>query len=68
MKTDLKLLIRRAVYILGGVAFIALAIKDHIWWIALPGLYFAAMGIFGFGCASGACDLPNNETTEQNKI
>ncbi len=30
MKTDVKLIICKVVYIFGGVAFIPLVIKDHI--------------------------------------
>ena len=49
--------IRRIVYLIGGLAFIALAIKDQVWWIGIFGLYFLAMSIFKFGCASGNCGV-----------
>ncbi len=49
---------RRWIYLLGGIFFIVLAIKDQTWWLIPFGLYFAAMSIFKFGCASGNCELP----------
>ncbi len=47
--------VQRAIYGLVGLAIIAQAIKDKEWVWLLPGAYFAAMGIFAFGCASGNC-------------
>lgn len=55
MKINLSNQLRRGVYLLGGLAFVALAIKDQQWWIGLFGLYFMAMAIFKFGCAAGNC-------------
>lgn len=49
--------IRRIVYLLGGLAFIFIAIKDQVWWIGIFGLYFLAMSIFKFGCAAGNCGV-----------
>ncbi len=47
--------LRRIVYVIGGIAFIMMAIKDQQWWIGLFGLYFIAMAVFKFGCASDNC-------------
>lgn len=47
--------IRRAVYFVLGSLIIAYAIMIKEWWGALAGGYFAAMGLFGFGCAGGNC-------------
>jgi hypothetical protein len=46
---------RRALYSLGGIAIIVYAIIAKEWLGALLGGYFAAMGVFNFGCASGNC-------------
>ncbi|WP_297985328.1 hypothetical protein [uncultured Chryseobacterium sp.] len=57
---------RRWIYLLGGIFFIVLAIKDQTWWLIPFGSYFAAMSIFKFGCASGNCELPlqKNENSQ----
>jgi hypothetical protein len=47
--------VQRAIYALAGIAIMVQAIKDKEWIWLLPGIYFAAMGIFAFGCASGNC-------------
>lgn len=47
---------RRIAYLVGGVVFMIIAIKDQSWWMLIPGAYFAAMAVFGFGCASGNCN------------
>lgn len=47
--------IRRVLYTLMGIAVIVQAIREEQWWWILLGAYFAGMGIFSFGCASGAC-------------
>ena len=47
--------LKRILYLLGGLFFIAIAVKDQIWWIAVFGVYYMAMAIFKFGCASGNC-------------
>jgi hypothetical protein len=38
-----------------GILMIIHAGLDEEWLFTLPGFYFAAMGIFGLGCASGSC-------------
>lgn len=47
--------IQRVFYLIAGVGLIVMSISDQQWIGALMGGYFAAMGIFAFGCASGNC-------------
>lgn len=47
--------IRRVLYLSIGIATIAMAFMYHDWMIGVVGAYFASMGIFAFGCASGNC-------------
>lgn len=60
--------LRRIIYLIGGVFFILIAVNDRSWWMIPFGLYFIAMAIFRFGCASGNCDVPftNNKEKLQN--
>lgn len=46
---------RRVLYLAMGIAIMIQGIHDKEWVWLLPGLYFAAMGLFAFGCASGNC-------------
>ena len=52
---------RRILYLIGGLGMIATAIGDNTWWLAIFGLYFMAMAIFQFGCASGNCSINEKE-------
>lgn len=45
----------RALYALMGIFIIIQSVMQHEWIGILPGGYFAAMGIFSFGCAAGSC-------------
>lgn len=47
---------KRIVYVIVGVATIVMAFQYKEWLFSLVGIYFAAMGIFAFGCASGNCN------------
>ena len=47
--------IRRILYMLTGITFIYMSAVEHEWAGILLGAYFAAMGFFAFGCASGNC-------------
>jgi len=38
-----------------GITTIVMAVDMHEWLLGLMGAYFAAMGIFSFGCAGGNC-------------
>ena len=53
--------LRRIIYLIGGLFFVALAWKDQVWWMGLIGLYYAGMAIFKLGCASGNCGIPFTE-------
>jgi hypothetical protein len=46
---------RRTLYLIAGVAIAIYAIIAGEWWGGLLGVYFAAMGLFNWGCASGSC-------------
>ena len=46
---------RRVIFLAGGLYMIILSVMDKDWGWILPGTYFAAMGLFSFGCASGNC-------------
>ncbi len=46
---------RRVLYIGMGAFITGQAILTQQYFIILFGLYFASMGIFNFGCASGVC-------------
>lgn len=52
---------RRILYLLGGIFFVFTAVNDRTWWFIPFGLYFMAMAIFRFGCASGNCGIPDAE-------
>jgi len=45
----------RAFYLLIGAFIVIQSILEHQWVGLLFGGYFAAMGLFAFGCASGNC-------------
>jgi uncharacterized membrane protein YhaH (DUF805 family) len=45
----------RALYAIIGLWILAQSIVDQQWIVTLFGLYFASMGLFGFGCAGGTC-------------
>lgn len=49
----------RAIYVLAGIGIIVQGVMDKQWFVAVFGMYFASMGIFNFGCAGGACYVPN---------
>jgi hypothetical protein len=45
----------RVLYLLMGLFVIGQSVISHQWVGILLGGYFAAMGLFAFGCASGNC-------------
>ncbi len=59
--------IRRTLYLIGGIAFTIIAIKDQTWWMIIFGVYFASMAIFRFGCASGNCEVPLKKEDSKTK-
>jgi len=56
--------LRRYVYLIAGILIAMQAIREKEWMLTLAGIYFAAMGLFAFGCASGNC-LGGKCTTEK---
>lgn len=47
----------RVVYILLGGMIIVQSVLSSEWLLVAFGSYFAVMGIFAFGCASGNCKV-----------
>jgi hypothetical protein len=45
----------RALYLVIGISIIFQSVESQQWFGAVFGGYFAAMGLFAFGCASGNC-------------
>lgn len=45
----------RAAYLLIGILVSTQAAVEEQWWGLTLGLYVAAMGLMGFGCAAGNC-------------
>lgn len=52
----------RVLYLVMGSFIVADAIATHQWLMLGFGLYFAAMGVFAFGCAAGNCYTGYNNT------
>ncbi|WP_226063449.1 hypothetical protein [Kaistella polysaccharea] len=59
--------ISRFLYLAAGIFFILVAVNDRVWFMIPFGLYFAAMALFRFGCASGTCDILPNEDINHSK-
>jgi hypothetical protein len=45
----------RALYLLMGIAVIVQSVMSQQWFGVAFGGYFASMGLFAFGCATGNC-------------
>jgi hypothetical protein len=45
----------RALFLVVGINVIVQSVLSQQWFGAIFGGYFAAMGLFAFGCASGNC-------------
>lgn len=59
---------RRALYVAIGLFVIVQSVMQQQWLGVLLGSYFASMGVFAFGCASGNCSGGNcNTEPGQNK-
>lgn len=58
---------RRIIYLIGGICFVLIAINDRTWWMIPFGLYFIAMAVFRFGCASGNCEIPLQKKDSENQ-
>lgn len=57
--------IRRAMYLILGCIAIAQAIITKQYLLILFGGYFASMGLFAFGCASGQCNIEPPHTMKR---
>lgn len=58
--------IQRLLYLIAGVGLVAVSVSDRQWFGIVSGLYFASMGLFAFGCASGNCHGGSCETVRKN--
>lgn len=52
---------RRVIYLLMGSLLIIQAVMEKQWVGVALGGYFAAMGIFSFGCAAGNCAVETKQ-------
>lgn len=61
--------VRRVMYLVLGSIVIGQAILTQQYFLILFGVYFASMGLFNFGCASGACPYvpPPRETSKSTR-
>ncbi len=57
----------RALYLILGLVVIIQSILSSQWFGVAFGGYFASMGLFGFGCASGNCFSGNIRTDAKQK-
>lgn len=60
--------ITRWIYAGLGSYLVVVSIMERNWVAALFGTYFAAMGIFGFGCAVGNCAAPSQSNNRVQDI
>ena len=58
---------RRILYLIGGIWMVAQSVMDRMWILVPFGLYFIAMAVLKFGCASGNCSVPYSEIKEKEK-
>ncbi len=54
---------RRIIYLVAGTALLIYSATDKNWAGIVVGGYFASMGFFAFGCASGQCTRGECEST-----
>lgn len=61
----------RALFVVLGTVVIVQAILERQWFGIVFGSYFASMGLFSFGCASGncagSCNIENKPVTDPAK-
>jgi len=57
----------RVLYLIMGIVVIVQSVMSHQWFGVAFGGYFASMGLFAFGCASGNCFNGNCTTEVTNK-
>ena len=56
--------ITRLIYLVIGILVVIQSSIDHQWFAVAFGCYFAAMGLFAFGCAAGNCYNGSCETSK----
>ena len=56
----------RALYIIMGITVIIQSAMTNQWSGVVFGVYFASMGLFAFGCASGNCLGENCDYSKDN--
>ena len=59
---------RRVLYLGLGTLLIVQSIVNSMWIGVLFGAYFAAMGLFAFGCAGGQCAVQEPRHTSVEKM
>ncbi|AEE50069.1 hypothetical protein [Haliscomenobacter hydrossis] len=57
----------RVLYLVMGSYIVAQSVLDQQWVGILLGGYFAAMGLFSFGCAAGNCGVGNYSEGQKNQ-
>jgi hypothetical protein len=57
---------QKNIYLIGGIWAIVQSVMDKVDFNSF-GLYFVAMAIFKFGCASGNCAIPYSSYQKQDK-
>jgi len=57
----------RVLYVTMGGLFIAQSTYSQQWFGIIFGAYFAAMGLFAFGCAAGNCFTATKKNIDKNK-
>jgi len=57
----------RALFLVVGITVIVQSVLSQQWFGAIFGGYFAAMGLFAFGCAAGNCHGGNCSTEPKQK-
>ena len=58
----------RALYLVMGVTLIIQAIVAKQYMLVALGGYFAAMSVFGIGCAGGRCAVPKPSKTHTEEV
>ncbi|OPZ19081.1 MAG: hypothetical protein BWZ05_00296 [Bacteroidetes bacterium ADurb.BinA245] len=58
----------RVFYLLAGVGMLIQSVVNKQWAFAIVGLYFAIMGLFALGCASGSCYTSASNKPSENSI
>lgn len=53
----------RLLYLAIGILILFQAFSESQWWGVALGAYMSLMGLFGFGCAGGACHINSKESS-----